>query len=87
MRHLNIRAASLTSGSDAAIIDAIAHIGLVSTILSSVYQRIAEAIKTLTANRIPTESRWLPFFPLQQRHVLGQALMGATARSIAGSLQ
>ena len=40
MRHLNIRAASFTSGSDAAIIDAIAQIGLVSTIFSSVYQRI-----------------------------------------------
>src|SRR6516165_9442970 len=59
MRHLNIRAASLTSGSDAAIIEAIAQIGLVSTIFSSVYQRIVEAIKTLMANRIPTESRWI----------------------------
>jgi hypothetical protein len=47
MRHLNIRAASFTSGSDAAIIDAIAQIGLVSTIFSSVYQRIVEAMKTL----------------------------------------
>jgi hypothetical protein len=46
MRHLNIRAASLTSGSAAAIIEAIAQIELVSTILSSVYQTIADATKT-----------------------------------------
>src|SRR5215467_10028009 len=56
MRHLNIRAASLTSGSDAAIIEAIAQIGLVSRILSSVYQTIADATKTLRANRTPIKS-------------------------------
>src|SRR5499426_1158216 len=58
MRHLNIRAASFTSGSDAAIIDAIAQIGLVSRTFSSVYQTIVVAINTLTANRIPTGSRF-----------------------------
>src|SRR6516162_2902993 len=57
MRHLNIRAASFTSGSDAAIIDAIAQIGFVSRILSSVYQTTVDATKTLRAKRIPTKSR------------------------------
>src|SRR5262252_968042 len=63
MRDLNIRAASLTSGSDAATIEAIAQIGFVSRVLSSVYQTIADATKTLRANRTPIKSR--PMVPNQ----------------------
>ena len=57
IRHLNIRAASFTWGSDVAIIEAIAQIGFVSRILSNVYQTTVDATKTLSANRIPTTSR------------------------------
>jgi hypothetical protein len=57
MRHLNIRAASTTSGSDAAIIEAMAQIGLVSANRDSVYQVMVDPIKTLIAKRIPSTSR------------------------------
>src|SRR5262249_11391383 len=52
-----IRAASRTWGSDAATIEAIDQMGFVSATWRSRYQRIAEAMKTLTANRTPSRSR------------------------------
>src|SRR5258708_7493834 len=57
MRLLNIRIASVTWGSDAAIIEAMAQIGLVSAILSSAYQTMMEAMHTFRAKRMPTTSR------------------------------
>src|SRR5262245_7495724 len=58
MRLRNIRIASCTRGSDAATIEAMDQIGLVSATTRSKYQRIAEAMKTLTAKRTPSRS-WL----------------------------
>src|ERR1700730_5405875 len=57
MRLLNIRTASVTCGSDAAIIEAMAQIGLVSAMFSSTYQTMVVAMKTFSAKRIPTMSR------------------------------
>src|SRR5215470_4011115 len=54
MRLLNIWAALFTSGSDAASIEAMAQIGLVSATYRSMNHTRAEAMNTLTANRIPT---------------------------------
>src|SRR6267378_7124319 len=56
MRLLNIRTASVTWGSDAAIIEAMAQIGLVSARFASAYQTMAVAMHTLSAKRIPTMS-------------------------------
>src|SRR5688572_15500693 len=52
-RHLNIRRASSGCGSDAAIIDAIAQIGLLSLMARSVCQMIAVPRATLTAKSHP----------------------------------
>ena len=54
IRLRNIRRASSGSGSDAATIEAIAQIGLVSPIAFSVNQTIDVAMKTLIAKRTPT---------------------------------
>src|SRR5262249_58661399 len=56
MRLRNIRCASRIWGSDAATIDAIDQIGLVSATWRSRYQRIAVAMNTLIANRTPSRS-------------------------------
>src|SRR5882757_10769170 len=57
MRLLNIRTASVTWGSDAAIIEAMAQIGLVSAMFASTYQTMLVAMKTFSAKRIPMMSR------------------------------
>ena len=56
MRLLNMRAASFTWGSEAAIIEAMAQIGLVSAMFASAYQTMVVAMNTFRANRIPTMS-------------------------------
>ena len=56
MRLRNMRTASFTWGSEAAIIEAMAQIGLVSAMLASAYQTMVDAMNTLTANRIPMMS-------------------------------
>ena len=53
-RHLNIRRASSGCGSDAAIIDAMAQIGLPSPIVVRTCHTMVVAIATLIANRIPS---------------------------------
>ena len=52
--HLNIRRASSGWGSDAAIIDAMAQIGLPSATALSVCHTIVVAIATLIAKRMPS---------------------------------
>src|SRR4029077_6423276 len=54
MRLLNMRAASFTWGSDAAIIEAMAQIGLVSAMFASVFQTIVEAMNTVLSK--PTQA-------------------------------
>src|SRR5262245_40649664 len=56
MRLRNIRTASRTCGSEAAIIEAIAQMGLVSATRTSRNHRIAEAMNTLAAKRTPSRS-------------------------------
>src|SRR5262249_40616662 len=56
MRLLNIFTASVTCGSEAATIEAIDQIGLVSARCWSTYQTMVEAMKTLMAKRTPALS-------------------------------